>query len=86
MRILTAIPESARAAYSHAFYHARWVDNIDLTDEKELEKILNSVQNPSWSSLQLPSIQEILADENIKTKLRENTDRAASRGVFGVPR
>lgn len=85
MRILLAIPQSIRPIYSHAFYKARWVDNLDLTDDNNIRNIVSSINNPSWDSLQLGSITDIYNNNNIKQKLLDNTNLAVSRGVFGVP-
>ena len=86
MRILTAIPSDARAVYAHAFYKARWVEHVDLTKEEEIEKIVQSVKSPSWDSLQLGSVVDVLSDDSIKQELQVQTQKASSRGVFGVPR
>ena len=86
MRVLTALPASARPIYAHVFYRARWVDGLDLTDKNVLQRLVSSVDQPSWGQLEMPTLDEVLQSEEVSKKLRETTEWAAQQGMFGVPR
>ncbi|HEY3858620.1 MAG TPA: 2-hydroxychromene-2-carboxylate isomerase [Gammaproteobacteria bacterium] len=54
-----------------------WKEGGDLQDPKGLEELARR--------LHIGDAQAALADEQVKTRLKTNTDAAISRGVFGVP-
>jgi len=66
-------------AYQEAMFKAVWVDALNMNDPGEVVKVLESVKiNPE-------QFQAAVADQNIKDKLRADTDEAVSRGAFGAP-
>ena len=62
-----------------ALYRAAWADGHDIGRPDVLEAILRSAGLPASVYL------EAVADQAIKDKLRENTEEAVLRGVFGAP-
>jgi 2-hydroxychromene-2-carboxylate isomerase len=54
-----------------------WKEGRDLQDAKELAELARRL------GLQDP--QAAAADEDVKAKLKANTEAAIARGVFGVP-
>jgi len=65
------------ALYHPAVYRAVWAETQDLGDDTILRKVLENAGIPA---------NELLAEaEAVKDQLRQNTDRAVERGVFGAP-
>lgn len=54
-----------------------WEEGRDLQDPQEIAEL--------GRRLAIDDIEAVLADNAIKTKLRNNTEAAISNGVFGVP-
>ena len=84
MRILCALPLEYRSLFSHRFYKARWIDNVDLTDDEELQKIVDSMEE--WKKIGFHKVVDVYSDSKVKEELKYHTDLASSRGAFGVPR
>jgi 2-hydroxychromene-2-carboxylate isomerase len=67
------------APYHRAIYRATWVEAQNLGDDMVLRELLESVGVPATT---------LMADierPEVKDRMRQNTDRAVERGVFGVP-
>jgi 2-hydroxychromene-2-carboxylate isomerase len=66
-------------AYVKRVFPAYWVEDRDLSKDEELLDIVNSLGVDSQDFLQG------VRSEEVKQKLKEITEVALSRGVFGVP-
>jgi len=67
------------ALYHPAIYRAVWAEAQNLGDDIILRKALEKAGLPAT---------ELIADserQEVKDRLRQNTDRAVERGVFGAP-
>lgn len=62
-----------------ALFAAAWEQELDINDDTVLGRIITDAGGPANDML-----QQIGSDE-VKTRLRDNTDEAISRGVFGAP-
>ena len=65
--------------YHRAVYRAVWADVQDLGDEAILERVLDRVGVPATK------LMTKAEDQNVKDELRQNTEQAVQRGVFGAP-
>tara|TARA_B100001540_G_C15559197_1_gene529648 strand:+ start:69 stop:665 length:597 start_codon:yes stop_codon:yes gene_type:complete len=79
MRGVLTLEENKKKNYIDKFFNAYWCYNIDLSDEKEIIKILNS--------LQIDYNEYILKVKDQKTKdlLKNLTNEAFKKEVFGAP-
>ncbi|MCA9543024.1 MAG: 2-hydroxychromene-2-carboxylate isomerase, partial [Myxococcales bacterium] len=75
MRLLTACPDAARPALSHALYRAYWVQGRDISDRAVLGEIA------AEHGLGVAAID----DPAVKQALFDTTAQAAGHGAFGVP-
>jgi 2-hydroxychromene-2-carboxylate isomerase len=67
------------ALYHTAIYRAVWAEAQNLGDDTVLRKVLDRVGVPAT---------ELIVDSErpeVKDRLRQSTDRAVERGVFGAP-
>jgi 2-hydroxychromene-2-carboxylate isomerase len=67
------------ALYHRAIYRATWAEAQNLGDDTVLRELLENVGVPATT---------LMADierQEVKDRLRQNTDRAVKRGVFGAP-
>jgi 2-hydroxychromene-2-carboxylate isomerase len=65
--------------YHPAIYRAIWAEGQNLGDDTVLRKVLEKVGVPATELMANIERQEV------KDRLRQNTDRAVERGVFGAP-
>ncbi len=65
--------------YCDAMFHAAWVEDRDLSDPAEIARVLDTV------CIDLDFFNERIAEQSVKDRLKENTDGAVARGVFGAP-
>ena len=72
-------PEAAAWPLCQALFCALWVADRDLADEAVLEEVAGEV------GLDGAALLATSRSAAIKEKLRRRTDRAAARGIFGVP-
>jgi 2-hydroxychromene-2-carboxylate isomerase len=63
----------------HALFHTYWVEGNDLSDAGVIERALTG------AGLDGKSLVAATDNPEIKDVLRQNTDLALARGVFGVP-
>jgi 2-hydroxychromene-2-carboxylate isomerase len=67
------------ALYHRAIYRATWAEAQNLGDDTVLREVLENVGVPATA---------LMADierQEVKDGLRQNTDQAVERGVFGAP-
>src|SRR5205814_3433838 len=65
--------------YHPAMYKAMWVDGRNLNDIKEVAAVLTE------AGLDARKIGDRIQDQDVKDRLKETTDGAVARGVFGAP-
>jgi 2-hydroxychromene-2-carboxylate isomerase len=65
--------------YHRAIYRAVWAEAQNLGDEETLRQVLDRSEIP------VTKLIARSADQDVKDKLRRNTDYAIERGVFGAP-
>lgn len=76
MRLLVAIDAARRPALSADLYRAYWVEGRDITDREVLRRIAAPYGlDPDRCA----------ADPGVREGLRQATEQAVDRGVFGVP-
>ncbi len=66
-------------AYHDAIFQAAWADGQDMNDPETIKNILTE------AGLDAEIIMAGVAKEEIKEKLKSETQRAADDGAFGVP-
>ena len=79
LRLVLAAGDADLPRLSHAIYRAYWADNQDITDREVLARLASTL------GLDGPALVARTEDPTIKARLREYTDGAVARGVFGVP-
>jgi len=79
LRMVLALPEAERGPLVRAVFRAYWADDRDISDVAVLRDIATSV------GLDGGALVARTSDASLKTALREATDEAARRGVFGAP-
>jgi 2-hydroxychromene-2-carboxylate isomerase len=70
-------PERARAI--HALFHAAWGQDGDLGDAAVVTRVLTQ------AGFDGAKLVEGTQQQSIKDELKQNTDQAIARGVFGTP-
>ncbi len=66
-------------SYSDAMFKAIWAEKKNLADEKEVDRILQSL------SINPEEFKTAVSLQEIKDELRSNTEEAVQRGAFGAP-
>ncbi len=79
MRGYLFVEEKLKELYLDTFYNAYWRDNIDLSDEIELTKILKSL------NIDDKKFVEGIKNQLIKDQLKKLTTEAFDRELFGAP-
>ena len=79
MRGYLAINESQKEEYLNIFFDAYWKDNLDLSSESELSKLLKILNIDSEIFF------EKIKYQSIKDNLKELTSDAFKKEVFGAP-
>ena len=79
MRGYLAINESQKEEYLNIFFDAYWKDNLDLSSESELSKLLKILNIDSEIFF------EKIKHQSIKDNLKELTSDAFKKEVFGAP-
>lgn len=65
--------------YCDAMFRAAWVEDRNLADPAEIAAVLDTV------CIDPDLFYERIAEQAVKDELKENTDGAVARGVFGAP-
>ena len=65
--------------YIDKFFIAAWVDSLNLNDEKIFEKFLKNM------NINFSDFFEKLSDPKIKDDLKNKTEAAFKKGIFGAP-
>ena len=79
MRGYLCVEKELKELYLDALYNAYWRDNIDLSDEIELTKILKNL------NIGNKKFVEGINNQLIKDKLKELTTEAFNKELFGAP-
>src|SRR3954467_15642133 len=66
-------------SYHPAMFKAMWVDGRNLNDMKEVAAVLSA------AGLDAAKFGQRVQDQDVKDRLKETTDAAVGRGVFGAP-
>ena len=65
--------------YHPAMYKAMWVDGRNLNDINEVAAVLTA------AGLDARKFGQRIQDQDVKDRLKETTEKAVERGVFGAP-
>jgi 2-hydroxychromene-2-carboxylate isomerase len=65
--------------YIDKFFIAAWVDSLNLNDDKIFEKFLKNMD------INYSDFLNKLSDSKIKDELKDRTDTAFKKGIFGAP-
>ena len=79
MRGYLFIDQDKQYNYLNTFFNSYWNKNLDLSNEDEFSKILKDLeidQEKFWNGIK---------DQSIKNKLKELTNEAFKKEVFGAP-
>ena len=79
MRGYLYIEKEIKETYVDLFFNAYWRDNLDLSDETEITKILKIL------NLDSKKFFEGINNQIVKDKLKELTSNAFKNELFGVP-
>ncbi len=79
LRMVLATPDAQRAPLVNAIYRAYWAEDRDVSDAAVLADIASAV------GLDGPALAARTSDDALKVALREATDEAVRRGIFGAP-
>jgi 2-hydroxychromene-2-carboxylate isomerase len=66
-------------AFIDCLFNALWVDGRNLNDPETVAAVLNG------NGFDPNEVLALTADETVKATLKDNTEKAVQRGVFGVP-
>ena len=77
--VLIAEEDGIENNYIDKIFEAMWVSGLNLNDQQVVDKLLKNLGiNPKTFSLRL-------SNQNLKDKLKERTQEAYVKGVFGAP-
>ena len=79
MRGYLFIEEIKKKEYLETFFNAYWQDDIDLTNEKNITKLLNNL------SIDHKLFFKGIAKQEIKEELKNFTNDAFKKEIFGAP-
>jgi len=65
--------------YLDAIFHAMWGEPRNLGDQHELADVLRQ------AGIDVDTFQSLVNDPAVKEQLKNNTEEAVARGVFGAP-
>jgi len=76
---LVAQEEDCLGAVHQALFDAVWAKQLDVSDDEVLAGIIVS------AGMTPDAVMQRITSDEIKTRLRENTEDAIAKGVFGAP-
>ena len=79
MRGYLSIDEEIKQIYLETFFNAYWKDNIDFNNTESFKKLLKNI------NLDTDKFFKDIEKNEIKEKLKEITDLAFKKEVFGAP-
>ena len=79
MRGYLSVEDDQKEDYLNIFFDAYWKDNLDLSSEKEISKLLESLKIDSKIFF------EKITQQSIKDTLKQLTNDAFEKEVFGAP-
>ena len=79
MRGYLSVEESQKEDYLNIFFDAYWKDNLDLSSEKEISKLLENLKIDSKIFF------DKIKQQSIKDTLKKFTNDAFEKEVFGAP-
>jgi 2-hydroxychromene-2-carboxylate isomerase len=79
LRVVLLAPEEKRPDLVDALFRAAWAEDRDISNDAVLGEVLKG------AGCDAPQILAAARGEEVKTALREATEEAEKRGVFGVP-
>ena len=79
MRGYLSVEDSQKEDYLNIFFDAYWRDNLDLSSEKEISKLLEHLKIDSKIFF------EKITQQSIKDTLKKFTNDAFEKEVFGAP-
>ncbi len=79
MRGYLSVEESQKEDYLNIFFDAYWKDNLDLSSEKEISKLLENLKIDSKIFF------DKITQQSIKDTLKKFTNDAFEKEVFGAP-
>jgi len=71
--------QSKKKQYIDTIFRACWVDGLDVSDPATLKKLTSSV------GIDEEMLAEFIERDKTKQRLRDDTQKAYERGVFGAP-
>ncbi|VVN30733.1 2-hydroxychromene-2-carboxylate isomerase [Pseudomonas fluorescens] len=66
-------------AFIDCLFHALWVEALSLNDPETVASVL------AQNGFDPHAVLALTADEEVKAALKDNTEKAVKRGVFGAP-
>ena len=79
MRGYLYIPDDQKNKYLNTFFEAYWKDNLDLSNDEEIIKLLNTLNIDNEKFL------NEIKEQSIKDSLKDATSEAFKKEVFGAP-
>ena len=79
MRGYLVLSKELKKKFFNLCFDAYWKDNIDLSDKKNLENVLDNC------SINKDTFFKDIQDQKIKDKLKQLTESAFKKDIFGAP-
>ena len=79
MRGYLIVEDNLKEKFFEICFNAYWRDNLDISDEKNIDKILIDLRVDKKEFL------EKIQSTNIKNELKELTNKAFNKNIFGAP-
>ena len=79
MRGYLVLSDDLKNKYFDICFDSYWKNNLDISNKEEIEKILNFIK------LDTKKFYEDIENEKIKNKLKELTNQAFEKDIFGAP-
>jgi len=79
MRGFLLVDKTKKDKFVDLFFDAYWKDNIDISDQKSIKKII------SQCNIEKNFFENGIKEQKIKDKLKDLTDKAFNKNVFGAP-